>query len=440
MQTLNLELPSDKRTQKCAAQHFGPWMIEEQWFTQAVSAINAGTFVARVPSADEGEQQPYEVHDGIAVIQIAGQMTKGGSSYGGASTINLRRDIRQAAADDAVDGILLHIDSPGGTVAGTADLAKAVRMARKAKPVRAHIDDLGASAAYWIASQTEHITANETALVGSIGTVAVVGDSSQMADKAGIKVHVISTGKHKGAFAPGSEVTEEQLAELQTEVNDLNEHFLAAVSKGRQMERTKLEAIADGRVFIASKAKAKGLIDAVATFDAAITSFHKEITAMELQEFQAFAATNPEAVNDLPVVKTAIGQATDDGFAAGRDMANKKNVERLQSLIDLKGASTQFAVEQFLAGHDADKATTILAGKLADELEATKAELAAAKATGEGQGAVAASLEDTTPSAQLTANAAESAWDNDPQIQRQFPNKALYVRMKSGELAFKTVA
>jgi hypothetical protein len=157
---------------------------------------------------------------------------------------------------------------------------------------------------------------------------------------------------------------------------------------------------------------------------------------MTIEQVKEFAADNTEAVLELDSIKAELGKQHDAGFDAGKDFAAK----RLKSLIDLKGADLAFATEQFLAGHDADKATTILAGKLADELEATRAELAAAKATGEGQGAVAASLEDTTPSAQLTANAAESAWDNDPQIQRQFPNKALYVRMKSGELAFKTVA
>src|SRR5690606_13420747 len=188
---------------------------EPHWFTQAVSAINAGTFTARVPESGRVDDRTYAVHNGIAVINIAGPMMKGGSSFGGASTVRTRRDIRQAVADDAVSGIMLHIDTPGGTVAGAADLAAEVREARRKKPVRAHISDLGASAAYWIASQAESITANETALIGSIGAVAVVQDTSGMAEKAGITVHVLSTGKHKGAFAPGSKVTEEQLAEVQ---------------------------------------------------------------------------------------------------------------------------------------------------------------------------------------------------------------------------------
>src|SRR5581483_9650939 len=108
-----------------------------------------------------------------------GMLMKGQSSMGGTSTVMARRDIRQAVADQDVAGILLAIDSPGGTVAGTDDLAAEVRQARTSKPVWAAIDDLGASAAYWVASQTQRVTVNSpTALVGSIGTLQVIRDLS----------------------------------------------------------------------------------------------------------------------------------------------------------------------------------------------------------------------------------------------------------------------
>ena len=93
---------------------------------------------------------------------------------------------------------MLHVDSPGGHVAGVQALADTIFQARKLKPLHAHIEDLGASAAYWLASQANTVTANSTAEVGSIGTMAVVHDSSGAAAKAGIKVYVVSSAPAAG--------------------------------------------------------------------------------------------------------------------------------------------------------------------------------------------------------------------------------------------------
>ena len=266
----------------CAAQHFGLWCVQGTWLTSALSAIQSGAWQPQ-PVAKRGESDdappPYTVVDGIAVVPMVGQITKGQSSYGGVSSVGTRQTLRAAARDGDVRGILLHIDSPGGTVAGTAELADEVRSLQSLKPIRAHGDDLMASAAYWVGSQAGYVTANATGEVGSIGTVATVEDSSGMADKMGIKVHVVSTGVHKGAFAWGTEVTEEQLAELQARVDDINEHFLSAVKRGRAMAIADVRAAADGRVFSSSKARDMGLIDDVMSMDDAVAAFRKELDA-----------------------------------------------------------------------------------------------------------------------------------------------------------------
>jgi len=271
----------------CAGQHFGMWAIEPRWFAEAVSAVNAGHWPMR-PAADFEIVQAVKAKtddvpvlysrtpDGIALIRIIGQMQKGESSFGGASTIRTRQAIRAALADTKVKGIMLALDSPGGTVAGTMELGDAVFAARDKKPIHAFIEDMGASAAYWVASQASRISANATAMVGSIGTLAIIEDTSDMADKLGIKVHVISTGKFKGSFAPGSKVTDEQLDTVQEIVDDINAHFLAAVANGRGTSLSAIEKLADGRVWVGTKAQSRGLIDAVQAFDAALDDLRQE--------------------------------------------------------------------------------------------------------------------------------------------------------------------
>jgi signal peptide peptidase SppA len=213
--------------------------------------------------------------NGVAVIPMAGPMMKGESKYGGANTLGIRAAVRQAANTEEVKGVLLHIDSPGGHVAGTQALAEDVARLNKKKPIHAHIDDMGASAAYWVASRAGRITASPTSEVGSIGVVGVLEDTSKEAELAGIKVHVITTGKFKAMGAPGTEVTDDHLDEAQRLVDDLFGHFRADVRAGRNMSAEQFRAVSDGRTWLAADAKRLGLIDDVASLDAALGGFPK---------------------------------------------------------------------------------------------------------------------------------------------------------------------
>lgn len=204
----------------------------------------------------------------IAIVRLSGTLMKEEASFTkSTSTVAARRAIRQAAADDGVSSILLYIDSPGGTAAGTKELADDVAAANERKPVWSYIEDLGASAAYWVASQAEKVIANATGLVGSIGTYGVVYDMSGRAAQQGIKVHVVRAGKHKGDFTPGTEVTSEQLADYQRIIDQLNDHFVQGVSKGRRLSEQRVRELADGRVHVGPAAVELNLIDAVKSLD-----------------------------------------------------------------------------------------------------------------------------------------------------------------------------
>lgn len=214
-------------------------------------------------------RKPYPMSGGVAQLSLSGPMSKGGSPslFDGASTVALRRQVRQAANDPDVTAILLRVDSPGGEVAGTGDLAADVRAAAQHKPLYAYAEDLCASAAYWVASQSNAVYANPGARVGSIGTYLVVPDSSGLADKLGVRVHVVRAGEHKGAGVDGAPVTDAHLAHFQGQVDDLNAQFVAAVRRGRNMTAEQAAALADGRVYVGAKAREAGLIDGVTSYD-----------------------------------------------------------------------------------------------------------------------------------------------------------------------------
>lgn len=251
-------------------EYAGLWLMESCAFWTQWHALSRMDLTAHIRSAapipSPGGFDPVKTDSGktVAMIQVRGTLMKQRSSVGGTSTIDLRRQVRAAAADPKMSGILLAIDSPGGTVAGIDDLARDVKAARRKKPVYAHIDDMGGSAAYWVASQADAIYANSpTAMVGSIGSILTVYDMSQAAEREGVKAMVFSTGPLKGSGTPGTSVTPEQSEYFQGLVNATQEHFDAAVKKGRGLSEAQLKDVRSGAVFPAAVAQEHKLIDGI---------------------------------------------------------------------------------------------------------------------------------------------------------------------------------
>lgn len=280
------------------AQYFGLWAVAEEPFMQMLQHIQSMDMMAHVQASDfDGEvdaqraaaqvvaadgvegTSPGADSSQIAVITVRGAMTKMGSSLSSAgSTIRLRRAIRSAARDSSFDAILLVIDSPGGTVAGTADLAADVAAANEEKPVFAFIEDLGASAAYWVASQAEKVYVNDpTALVGSIGTFLGLYDFSGHAGQMGIKPVVIKAGELKGAGFPGTEISQKQIDNWQDMIDKTQASFTAGVARGRGISEDAVPVT--GKVYMANDAIVLGLADGVKSMDETI------------QELAAAAAT-----------------------------------------------------------------------------------------------------------------------------------------------------
>ncbi len=245
------------------------WAIEPQTMRQVEAAVAAyGPEALRVP-AGWSAPSPMEVIDGVAVIGISGPMTKRSSLFtalfNASSTQAVQEAVEAAAADPQVKAILLDVDSPGGSVDGLAELVDAVWGVRGRKPIVAQVSGLGASAAYMVASQADAVYAGRMDLVGSIGTRLMLYDFSRLFANAGIEAVPIATGPYKTAGALGTEITADQRAYFQGIVDQYLADFLAAVSRGRKLAGPALEAVADGRVFLAETARQLGLVDGIQT-------------------------------------------------------------------------------------------------------------------------------------------------------------------------------
>ncbi len=261
------------------ANWLGVWAIEEQAARQLLRAaerLDLPSHLAdyRSDTLAEAGSDDYVIVDDVAIISISGPIMKHRPSFGaGCSSVVTRRLIARALNDATVRGIVLHIDSPGGTVAGTKELADAIAKANATKPVMAYACDCMASAAYWIASQAGRIEANPISLIGSIGTLMVLQDSSAEAQQQGVIVHLVRTGAFKGAGVPGTPIGPEILADVQRLTDQSQEFFRAAVVTGRGMSDEQYAAVADARVHLAAEAQSLGLIDQVASFEEAFDRF-----------------------------------------------------------------------------------------------------------------------------------------------------------------------
>lgn len=254
-------------------EYVGVWAIEPKVGAALWAAASRADVAGHVVSAAKDPPQlksqtellPAGKGKQVAVIKVMGTLMKQVPSMtAGTSTVQLRRDVREAANNPDVSGILLAIDSPGGAAAGTFDLAEDVKAANKKKPVYAQIEDMGASAAYWVAAACEAIFANApTALVGSIGTYMTLYDLSARAEAKGVKALVFATGAMKGAGAEGAPVTEEQAAYFQGIVDKTQVAFDQAVQKGRGLTDKQLADVRSGAVYSAGEAQDRKLIDGV---------------------------------------------------------------------------------------------------------------------------------------------------------------------------------
>jgi signal peptide peptidase SppA len=259
---------------------------------------------------------PANTSGSVTVIPIMGTMMKQASSFSdNASTVRIRRQIQNAVRSGDIQSIVLHIDSPGGTVAGTQDLASEVKKANAKKPVFAFIEDMGASAAYWVASQaTKVYAANDTTLIGSIGAFFGVYDMSKWAENNGVKPVLFTTGKYKTIF-PGQEITQEQIDYLQSRVEQMQAHFSEAVSGGRSLSAAELKTVTDGKVYLAGEATTLKLADGIKSFADVVAE--AEAAKSPGNRVTGKAAAMPrENMATLPQLKAAVPGASNDFYVS----------------------------------------------------------------------------------------------------------------------------
>ncbi len=340
--------------------------------------------VSRMPDGDA--ERGYRIEDGIAVIDVRDVLSKNitffSYLFGGSSMRAIGEAFDRAMEDPQVHAVILAIDSPGGTVDGTEELAAKIMSGRGEKPIAAWADGTMASAAYWIGAAAEKVyIAGDTTVVGSIGVVATHVDYSEQERAMGERWTEITAGRYKRIASIHKPLSDEGRAYIQDQVDSIYATFVESVAalRGRSVEEV-LEA-ADGRIYIGRKAVDAGLADGVSGLNELITRMKEEWT-MTKDEIRAKFPDLYQSIHDegrsVGVVEGA-EQGKKDGVAEGRKIGAEEERQRIKDVRAQLMPGHEALIEEMVADGKttgADAALRVLAqekARLAAAAEALKA-------------------------------------------------------------------
>jgi len=221
------------------------------WRVIAFCVVLVGLFAIAIASLPE-ERFGSKSRPHIAKVRIEGTILED------EKLLDLLNDVGES---EAVEGVILAIDSPGGTTAGGEAIYDAVRKLAEAKPVTAQIGTVGASAAYMIASASDHIVSRKTSIVGSIGVIMQYPNVAGMLEKLGIDMEMIKSTPLKGEPSmfngpvPGAEEM------MRAMLLDSYDWFKDIVAERRGFSQAEITRLADGSVFSGRQALERKLID-----------------------------------------------------------------------------------------------------------------------------------------------------------------------------------
>ncbi|MDE6339627.1 MAG: signal peptide peptidase SppA [Muribaculaceae bacterium] len=231
----------------------------------------------------------YASKNRIAVLYATGEIVDGAST--GINYQKLVPIITSLADDDNVKGMVLRVNSPGGSAFGSDQIGEALDyFMKQGKPLAVSMGDYAASGGYWISCGADKIYADPLTITGSIGIFGLIPNAKGLTEKLGVNFETVSTNPSAAFPSLYKPMDEKQLAIMQKYVEQGYDRFINRVAKGRKMKREKVLQIAEGRVWNAMKAKDLGLVDSIGSLANAI-----EWTAKKADVFDKYEiAVSPE--------------------------------------------------------------------------------------------------------------------------------------------------
>lgn len=204
----------------------------------------------------------YTGEDKIAIVYASGQIIDGEGDEKTIGSITLSEAIRQARADKKVKAIVMRVNSPGGSAVASEVIRREVELAAKEKPFIVSMGNYAASGGYWISSSSDYIFADPTTLTGSIGVFGTMPNlEGLLTDKIGLTFDGVKTNENSDFGSINKPMSPYQLKMMQKHVTDTYDDFITLVSTERNLSKTFVDSIAQGRVWSGVDAIKIGLID-----------------------------------------------------------------------------------------------------------------------------------------------------------------------------------
>jgi len=254
----------------------------------------------------------------VAIVHLDGPITiskTSGLLGGGSSTAGILKDLKKIKKDDSIKAVIIEINSPGGAVVASQEVANAVK--ELDKPTVALVREVGASGAYWVASSADLIVASEVSITGSIGVLSSYLEFSDLFEEYGVKYQRMVSGNRKDLGSPFRDMSAEEEAVLQSKLDVIHEYFITEVAKNRGMDVEDVRKSATGEFYLGSEALKLGLIDRIGDRSDAIEIVKQKL---EVKEVQLVEYKHSQGVLDM--FKTgayAMGLGIGDSLVSNED-------------------------------------------------------------------------------------------------------------------------
>ncbi len=209
--------------------------------------------------------------DRIAIVYAQGFITSNKSNF--SQTIIRSKDLNKIFTnienDDTIKGVVLRINSPGGSALESEIIATKIEMLSEKKPVVISMGNIAASGGYYIATEGSYIFADPGTITGSIGVVAMLANIKELSDKIGLNNERIGRGKYNYAFSPWEKPEDEFINDFRISIGKIYDEFKQRVAHGRDLKLSTVDEIAEGQVWSSESALENGLVDELGTIESA---------------------------------------------------------------------------------------------------------------------------------------------------------------------------
>lgn len=248
-------------------------MFEDQFYDEVKKKVG-GEELKKISIGEySNANRASSTSNRIAVLVGDGAITRGAASapsFGedaGITSQSMIRSIKQIRDDNSIKGVILRVDSPGGDAIASDEILREMQLLSKKKPVVISMSDVAASGGYYIAMTGDPVLAYPGTITGSIGVIFGKANLRGLYDKVGITKETLIRGKNAAIDSEYTALSPEGRKKLKEGIDDIYHTFLGHVATARKKPMTEIEDLAQGRAWLGSQAKSRGLIDELGGLD-----------------------------------------------------------------------------------------------------------------------------------------------------------------------------